>query len=182
MLLLNYGAVFFIFLFYCFQRYMTPEQFFRNMIFGIEGMISPVIILITGKCFANGMNDIGFTAWLNELVHGLIQGQNWLLPPIIFGVFVLVGTLFDDSWAMFAIGIPIAAGLAVSKGGNIALYIGAVCAAGFIGNESAPGDIFFIGSMLGVNPMYYYRAKLPYVIIITVITACAYTAAGYFGL
>ena len=172
----------FIFLFYCFQRYMTPEQFFKNMVFGIESMIAPVIILIAGKCFANGMADIGFTVWLNELVHSLIQGQNWLLPPIIFCVFALVGTLFDDPWAMFAIGIPIAAGLAVSTGVNIALYIGAVCAAGFIGNEIAPGNIFFIGSMLGVNPMCYYRAKLPYVIIITVITAFAYTAAGYFGL
>ncbi|MDR1024657.1 MAG: hypothetical protein LBL56_02945, partial [Treponema sp.] len=58
--------------------------------------------------------------------------------------------------------------------------VGAVCAAGFIGNEIALGDIFFIGSMLGCNPMAYYRAKLPYVIAILILAFGGYMAAGYF--
>jgi Na+/H+ antiporter NhaC len=172
----------FVFLLYCFQRFMTPDQFIKNLIYGIESMIAPVVIFLVGKCFANSMDEIGFSFWLNGLVHDLIKGQVWLLPPIIFGVCTLVGALFDNPWAMYAIGIPIAAGLAVSTGGNTALYIGAVCAAGLIGNELSPGDIFFIGSMLGVNPMIYYRAKLPYIITITALTLCAYTAAGLLGL
>jgi hypothetical protein len=36
--------------------------------------------------------------------------------------------------------------------------------------------------MLGINPMSYYQAKLPYVIFITVVAFIAYGAAGYFGI
>jgi hypothetical protein len=57
--------------------------------------------------------------------------------------------------------------------------VGAVCAAGLIGNEIAMGDIFFTGSMLGINPMAYYRSKFPYVILITVLSFAGYAAAGY---
>ena len=168
-----------MFFLYCFQLYMTPEQFYRNVVFCIESMIPPVVLFLVGKCFATGMENIGFSEWLNGLVQNLIQGNVWLLPPIIFGVCAVVGALFDNPWAMYAIGMPIATGLAASTGGNTALYIGAVCAAGFIGNEIAPGDIFFIGPMLGVNPMKYYQAKLPYIIVISTLALCAYTAVGF---
>jgi Na+/H+ antiporter NhaC len=170
----------FCFFLYCFQQYMTPEQFFRNVIFGFESMVAPIAIFLIGRCFANGMVYLGFSSWLDVLVHNLIRGQVWLMPPIIFCVCTFVGALFDNPWAMYAIGMPIAAGLAASVDGNTALYISAVCAAGLIGNEIAPGDIFFIGPMLGIDPMSYYRAKLPYVIVIALLTFCAYAAAGLY--
>jgi Na+/H+ antiporter NhaC len=172
----------FMFFLYCFQRYSTPEQFFKNVIFGIEGMIGPIVMFLVGKCFANGMEEIGFSAWLNEVVGFVIRGQAWLLPVIIFSVCTFVGALFDNPWAMYAIGMPIAVSFAVSMNGNPGLYAGAVCAAGLVGNEIAMGDIFFIGPMLGVNPMAYYRVKLPYVVVLTVLAFLAYAAAGYFGL
>jgi Na+/H+ antiporter NhaC len=168
----------FVFMFYCFQQYMSPDEFFKHFIYGIENLIAPVVIFIVGKCFAFGLYDLGFTAWLSDLMHSLIGGQVWLLAPIIFVVGVLIGALFNDHWAMYAICIPIAATLAATFDGNIALYIGAVCAAGLLGNELAPGNIYFIGSMLGVEPLSYYRAKLPYIIVIIVLTLCAYIAVG----
>ena len=171
----------FVFFLYCFQRYMTPEQFFKNMMYGIESMIAPIAMFLVGKCFASGMEEIGFSAWLNEMVRGFIHGQVWLLPLIIFAVCTFVGALFDNPWAMYAIGMPIAVGFAGSLNGNTALYVGAVCAAGLVGNEIAMGDIFFIGPMLGINPTSYYQTKLPYVIFITVFAFAAYGAAGYFG-
>lgn len=169
----------FIFLLYCFQWYMTPEQFFKNVLYGIESMIAPIAMFLVGKCFANGMEEIGFSAWLDGVVQGLIQGQVWLLPVIIFSVCTFVGALFDNPWAMYAIGMPIAVGFAESLNGNTPLYVGAVCAAGLLGNEIAMGDIFFIGPVLGINPTSYYRAKLPYVIFITVLAFLAYAAAGW---
>jgi Na+/H+ antiporter NhaC len=168
------------FLLYCFQQYMTPEQYFNNLVHGIENMLAPIIMFIMGKCFAAGIENIGFSAWLNEVVQHLIGGQAWLMPALIFAGCALIGALFDNPWAMYAVGMPIAIQFAGSMGGNVGLYVGAVCAAGFIGNEIALGDIFFIGSMLGCNPMAYYRAKLPYVITILVLAFGSYAAAGYF--
>jgi Na+/H+ antiporter NhaC len=172
----------FTFFLYSFQRYMTADQFFRNIVFGIESMIAPIVMFVLGKCFANGMEDIGFSAWLTEIVRGVIHGQVWLLPVMIFTMCTVMGALFDNPWAMYAIGMPIAAGFAASLNGNPALYLGAVCAAGLIGNEIALGDIFFIGSMLGINPVSYYRAKLPCVLCIAVLTFIAFGAAGWFGI
>ncbi|MDR1905152.1 MAG: cyclic nucleotide-binding domain-containing protein [Treponema sp.] len=169
----------FMFILYCFQQYMTPEQFFQNILFGIENMLAPIVMFIVGKCFAVGMEEIGFSAWLNEMAKSLIGGQAWILPAMIFGVCTLVGALFDSPWAMYAIGIPIAIELASSMQGNAGLYVGAVCAAGLIGNEIALGDVFFIGPMLGINPTTYYRTKLPYVIIIALLAFICYVAVGY---
>jgi Na+/H+ antiporter NhaC len=168
------------FLLYCFQQYMTPEQYFNNLVHGIENMLAPVVMLIMGKCFAAGMENIGFSAWLNDTVQYNIGGQVWLMPALIFGICALIGALFDNPWAMYAVGMPLAIQLSYSMGGDPGLYIGAVCAAGFIGNELAMGDIFFTGSMLGCNPMAYYRAKLPYVIAILILALGGYAAAGYF--
>lgn len=175
-------TIIFIFFLYCFRQYLTPEQFFKNVIYGFEGMIAPVAMFLISKCFANGMEEIGFSTWLNELVRSLIRGQIWLLPVIIFSVCIVVGALFDNPWAMYAIGMPVAVGLAGTLQGNPALYVGAVCAAGLLGNEIAMGDIFFIGSVLGINPISYYRTKLPYAITLTILTFLAFIAAGLLGL
>jgi Na+/H+ antiporter NhaC len=172
----------FTFLLYCFQRYMSPEQFFNNIIFGVESMLAPIIMFIASSCFAAGIEEIGFSSWLNEVVRNLIGGQAWLLPALIFGVCTLVGALFDNPWAMYALGMPIALELGRAVQMDLGLFVGAVCAAGFTGNEIALGDIFFEGPMLGINPITYYRAKLPYVIVITVLAFATYGAVGYYFL
>jgi Na+/H+ antiporter NhaC len=172
-------ALIFMFFLYCFQQYMTPGQFFNGVVYGIESMVAPIIMFVVGKSFAAGMEDIGFVQWLNEIVKTLIGGQAWVLPALIFGICTLVGALLDNPLAMYAIGIPLALELAASMQGNAGLYIGAVCGAGLIGNEIALGDSYFIGSVLGINPIAYYQAKLPYVIMITVLAFFAYGTAGY---
>jgi VIT1/CCC1 family predicted Fe2+/Mn2+ transporter len=48
-----------------------------------------------------------------------------------------------------------------------------------MGNEIALGDVFFIGSMLRINPMTYYQTKLPYVIFMTAVVFLAYGVVGF---
>ncbi|MDR1972410.1 MAG: cyclic nucleotide-binding domain-containing protein [Treponema sp.] len=170
----------FTFLLYCSQRYMSPEQFFNNIIFGIESMLAPIVMFVASSCFASAIGEIGFSSWLNEAVRALIGGQAWLLPALIFGVCTLVGALFDNPWAMYALGMPLALELGRTVNMDLGIFVGAVCAAGFAGNEIALGDIFFEGPMLGINPITYYRTKLPYVIVITILAFLAYGAIGYY--
>jgi Na+/H+ antiporter NhaC len=169
----------FTFILYCAQRYMSPEQFFNNLIFGFESMLAPVVMFIVSSVFAAGIEDIGFSAWLDEAVRNLVGGQSWVLPALIFAVCTLVGALFDNPWAMYALGMPIALELSRAVGMDPGLFVGAVCAAGFAGNEIALGDIFFEGPMLGINPIVYYRAKLPYAVCFTTLAFLAYGLAGY---
>jgi Na+/H+ antiporter NhaC len=169
----------FTFVLYCAQRYMSPEQFFNNIIFGFESMLAPVVMFIVSSVFAAGIEEIGFSAWLDEAVRGIIGGQSWVLPALIFAICTLVGALFDNPWAMYALGMPIALELGRAVGMDLGLFVGAVCAAGFAGNEIALGDIFFEGPMLGINPITYYRAKLPYTICFTILAFVAYGGMGY---
>jgi Na+/H+ antiporter NhaC len=171
----------FTFLLYCSQRYMSPEQFFNNLVFGIESMLAPIVMFVVSSVFAAGIEEIGFSGWLNDAVRNIIGGRAWILPALIFVVCTLVGAFFDNPWAMYALGIPIALELGRNMGMDLGLFVGAVCAAGFVGNEIALGDIFFEGPMLGINPIVYYQAKLPYVIAITVLSFLVYCGMGYFS-
>jgi Na+/H+ antiporter NhaC len=177
-----YGLVItliFTFLLYCSQRYMSPEQFFNNIVYGFESMLAPVVMFVASSVFASGIAEIGFSAWLNDLVRSNIGGQAWILPALIFAICTVVGALFDNPWAMYALGMPIALELGRAVGMDLALFVGVVCAAGFVANEIALGDIFFEGPMLGINPIVYYRSKLPYILIVTVLAFAAYGVMGY---
>ncbi|MDR1443773.1 MAG: cyclic nucleotide-binding domain-containing protein [Treponema sp.] len=177
-----YGIVItliFTFILYCSQRYVTPEQFFSNIVFGFENMLAPVVMFVASSAFAAGIEEIGFSLWLNGAVRDLFGGQTWILPALIFAICTLVGALFDNPWAMYALGMPIALELSRTMGMDPGLFVGAVCAAGFAGNEIALGDIFFEGPMLGINPMIYYRTKLPYTVCLTLMAFLAYAGMGY---
>jgi Na+/H+ antiporter NhaC len=169
----------FTFVLYCSQRYTSPEQFFNNIIYGFESMLVPIVMFIASSAFAAGIGEIGLSAWLNDAVRTLFGGQTWLLPALIFAVCTLMGALFDNPWAMYALGMPIAMELSRTMGMDPGLFVGAVCAAGFTGNEIALGDIFFEGPMLGINPMVFYRTKLPYVVCLTLLAFLAYGGTGY---
>jgi Na+/H+ antiporter NhaC len=178
-----YGMVItliFTFILYCSQRYMSPEQFFNNLIFGFESMLAPVVMFVVSSVFAAGIEEIGFSAWLDETVRSVVGGQSWILPAMIFAICTVVGALFDNPWAMYALGMPIALELGRAVGMDQGLFVGAVCAAGFAGNEIAMGDIFFEGPMLGINPIVYYRTKLPYIFCCTILAFLAYGGMGYF--
>jgi Na+/H+ antiporter NhaC len=170
----------FTFILYCLQRYMSPEQFFNNIVFGFESMLAPVVMFVASSVFAAGIGEIGFSTWLETVVRNIIGAQTWILPALIFALCTVVGALFDNPWAMYALGMPIALELGRALGMDLGIFVGAVCAAGFTGNEIALGDIFFEGPMLGINPIVYYRTKLPYVIVITVLAFLAYAVLGYF--
>jgi Na+/H+ antiporter NhaC len=178
-LLITLGFVFFL---YCFQQYMTPEQFFNHVIYGIESMLVPILLLIVITSFSKGMEDLGFFAWFGDMVSVLIGSQTWLLPCILFIAFTFLALFFGNAWAMYVIGIPMALQLASLLNGNAALYVGAVCAAGLAGGNLSMyvSDLFVIGSVLGIDPVAYYRAQFPYVVIITVLSAAGYAAAGYY--
>jgi Na+/H+ antiporter NhaC len=169
----------FTFILYCSQRYMSPEQFFNNLVFGFESMLAPIVMFVVSSVFAAGIEEIGFSSWFDGMVRNMIGGQAWILPALIFAVCTLIGALFDNPWAMYALGMPIALELGRAVGMDLGLFVGAVCAAGFAGNEIALGDIFFEGPMLGINPIVYYRTKLPYTISFTLLAFLAYGGVGY---
>jgi Na+/H+ antiporter NhaC/CRP-like cAMP-binding protein len=183
----NYGLLVtlaFMFFLYCFQRYMSPEQFFGHIIHGVESMLAPILLLVMIRTFSLGMESLGFFVWFGETIRLFIGTGLWMLPGLLFVFFTLMALLFGGAWAMYIIGVPLAIQLAAVTGGNPALFLGAVCAAGIAGANLSMyvGDLFIIGSTIGIEPMTYFRAQFPYVLGITILSAAGYAAAGWLGL
>jgi Na+/H+ antiporter NhaC len=170
----------FTFCLYCFRNYTTPQEFFNHIIFGMESMVSPIVILVIVYCFAGGLDAVGFSGWMAETVASALGGSLWILPAILFLVFTLIAFLFGSSWAMVPIGIPLALQLASALGGNYALFVGAIISAGLAGDTLCMynGDMFFYTSVMGINPNAYFNTRLPYALSLAGLAFIAFMGAG----
>jgi len=169
-----------MFCMYCFQRLMTPEEFFDNIVIGIEHMIVPILLLVLTFSFSSGIRQIGLVEWLNDIVPIMVGGNYWLLPAALFLLFTAITTVWGSSWSIYAIGLPIAVQLAAVVGGNMALYAGAICAAGIAGDSLSihQSDNEDVASVVGCAPTVLFMARLPYFLAIAVISFVIYLIAG----
>jgi Na+/H+ antiporter NhaC len=173
-------TLFVMFCLYCFTRLMTPEEFFDNIIAGVEHTLVPILLLIVTFIFSGGIKEIGLVEWLSYIIPAAIGNNVWLLPAAVFLVFMFISIVWGSSWSIFAIGIPIAVQLAAAVDGNMALYAGAVCAAGIAGDalsvhQSDNEDVAFI---VGCEPMTLYFSRLPYFIAAAALSFALYVIMG----
>jgi len=180
----GYGLVItlvFMFFLYCFQRLMTPEEFFDNIINGAESMLAPAILLVVTLCFSASISHFGLIDWLAGLLNVFIKGNYWMLPAVIFILFTGISALLGSSWSMYALGLPISISLAVAVDANVALCIGAVCAAGITGDGLSlyQSDSLFIASVVGCEPTAMISARFPYFVLITMLAGLVYLTVGF---
>jgi Na+/H+ antiporter NhaC len=171
-------TLFVMFVMYCFQRLMTPEEFFDNIISGVEHSLVPIMLFILTFCFSGGIKQIGLIEWLGDVIP--IIGGNQFLPAFIFLMFTAITIVWGSSWSIYAIGLPIAIQLAVAADGNMALYIGAVCAAGIAGDSLSihQSDNHDVAAIVGCEPTALFLARVPYFVFIAVVSFVMFLAAG----
>ncbi|MDR2542402.1 MAG: cyclic nucleotide-binding domain-containing protein [Treponema sp.] len=180
---IGYGLVItlvFMFVFYCIQRLMTPEEFFDNILTGAEHMFGSILLMVLMICFSKSISYLGLIELLSGVMTVFGSGNYWLLPAVLFLLFTAVCYFLGYSWGMYALGLPIAIQLAASVDGNIALNIGAVCAAGVAGDglSNFQSDNEHFAHAIGCEPAALVNARLPYFIFITILAAAMYLAAG----
>jgi Na+/H+ antiporter NhaC len=183
----NIGAgllltLFVMFVLYCSTRLMTPEEFYDNIIVGVEHSLVPIFLLILTFNFSGGIKQIGLIEWLSYIIPTIIGGNYWLLPAAVFFIFTAITIVWGSSWSIYAIGLPIAVQLAMAVGGNPALYVGAICAAGVAGDGLSihQSDNNDVAAIVGCEPTALFMARLPYFIFITAFSFFAYLVAGAF--
>jgi Na+/H+ antiporter NhaC/uncharacterized protein YneF (UPF0154 family) len=179
---IGYGLIItllFMFVFYCFQKLMTPEEFFDNIVAGAESMLVPVILLAVTLLFSESIAQLGLINWLTDIMFAFGL-SNWLLPFVLFFLFTIVCMLLGSSWAMYAIGLPIAIQLAAALDANLALCIGAICAAGVSGDGLSyyQSDNLFTATVIGCELTAMVSARIPYYIFMTVLSCVLYLVAG----
>ncbi|MCL2440672.1 MAG: cyclic nucleotide-binding domain-containing protein [Treponema sp.] len=178
---IGYGLIatlMFMFVFYIFQRLMTPEEFFDNIISGAEHMFGTIILMIIMICFSKSLEELGLINWLTSVMG--VFSNFMLLPVVLFLLFTVICYLLGYSWGMYAFALPIAIQLAAAADGNIALCIGAVIAAGVAGDglSNFQSDNEHFAHAIGCEPMALVKARFPYFVFITVFAALLYLTAG----
>jgi Na+/H+ antiporter NhaC len=159
---------------------MTPEEFFDNVISGAESMFGSILLMVMMIVFSKSISELGLIDSLTNAMTAISGGNYWLLPSMLFILFTIVCYLLGYSWGMYALGLPIAIQLAEAVGGNVALCIGAVVAAGVAGDglSDFQSDNEHFAHAIGCEPNALVKARFPYFVFIAVLCTAMYFVAG----
>ncbi|MCR5685847.1 MAG: cyclic nucleotide-binding domain-containing protein [Lachnospiraceae bacterium] len=169
----------FMFLLYCAQGLMTPEQFMEHLVTGIANTTLPIIMYLLTICFANLLDALSLENYFLGIVEH-VRGFGFMLPAFIFITSMLLTVVLGSSWSMYAIVFPIAIHMAGGLGIDLALCVGAVCGAGIAGEYNCMFTVnaLDVGTVIGCDPGAVRSVRMTYSIALTLITALLYLAAG----
>lgn len=174
------ATLIFMFVLYCAQGLMSPEQFADHLISGMQNMVLPTVLYLLSICFSTLLNHQGMGEYFDSLMLHL-QPMAPLLPAVLFIISMLFSIALGSSWAMYAIAFPVAVRMAASVGISLPLCVGAVFAAGLAGDMCSvfSSDSASVGEAIGCNPEAVVKTRLPYSIVFSLISLLLYFAAGF---
>lgn len=169
----------FMFLLYCFEKVMTPEQFMEHLIDGIADSTLPIILYILTINFSTLLDSLGLHVYLADMI-GLFDHMGFLLPAVTFVLAMAVTMALGSSWSMYAIIFPIILNFTRHLGIDPALMVGAIAGAGIAGEKNCAftADAFNIGHAVGINPEAAKKIRISYSAVFTAIAAGLYLIAG----
>ena len=173
------ATLLFMFLLYCAQGLMSPEQFMEHLVTGMANTTLPIVMYLLTMCFSSLLEGLQLNEYFLILVDRF-QGMGYLFPAVIFLASMFLTVALGSSWAMYAIAFPIAIHLAPGLGVNLALCIGAISGAGIAGEKNClfTADALNVGTAIGCNPDKVLRVRMKYSIAITSVAALMYLIAG----
>lgn len=168
-----------MFFLYCGQGLLSPEEFFEHLVAGIQNVTLPIILYLLTMCFTALLQQEALAPFFDQTVS-LLGGYTRFLPAVLFLIFTLLTVALGSSWAMFVIGFPVAAHLALRAGVPLPLCVGAVCAAGIAGEKCCvfTSDSLSVGSAIGCDPDRILKVRMPYSIAFSLCAFVLYIAAG----
>ena len=174
------ATLIFMFILYCAQGLMSPEQFAEHLISGIQGMVLPNILYLLTMGFSTLLNQQTMGSYFDDLVL-ILEPIAPLLPAALFLISTLFAVALGSSWAMYVIAFPVAIRMAATVGISVPLCVGAVCAAGIAGEMNCfySSDSTFVGEAIGCNPDAIVKLRVSYALIFSFISLLLYLAAGF---
>ena len=170
----------FMFVFYCAQGVLTPDQFFDHLVSGIQSMVLPIVLYLLTMCLTSLLKSAEMGLYFDQAVLAL-EMMAPLLPAVLFFVSTLLTIALGSSWAMYVIGFPTAIRLASVMGLSIPLCAGAICAAGIAGEKLCvfTSDSLSIGNAIGCDPGKILSVRMPYSICFFLVSLLLYIVAGF---
>ena len=168
-----------MFILYCGQGLLSPEEFMEHLIRGIEESALPIILYLLTMCFTTLLQQEAMGIYFDRAVL-LVGAYSRFIPAVLFLVGTLLSLALGSSWAMFVFGFPIAIQLGLRVGLPLSLCVGAICAAGLAGESCCvfTSDSQSVGSSIGCEPDRVLAVRLPYSIVFSLISLLMYLGMG----
>ena len=118
--------------------------------------------MILAFCFAEASQQVGFIDYVIDVAVRNITLP--FLPVTVFLVFAATEFIMGINWGMYIIAIPIVAPITLALGGNIAVTVGAVAAAGVWGSHCCfySDATILTSSSTGCNNFRHGITQIPY--------------------
>ncbi len=171
-------ALAFMFLLYCFEKIMTPEQF--HLIDGIADSTLPIILYLLTINFSTLLDSLGLHTYLEEMID-VFDKTAFLLPAVVFVLAMAVTVALGSSWSMYAVIFPIVLNFTRHLGISPALMVGAIAGAGIAGEKNCAftAEAFNIANAVGINPEDAKKIRISYSAIFTALAAILYLIVGF---
>ncbi|MEE8717481.1 MAG: Na+/H+ antiporter NhaC family protein [Coriobacteriales bacterium] len=172
-------GIFTCFVLYLPTRTMSLGKFCDACYKGLEDMLFIAAVLVVSLFFRNSINLIGLPSYLLGVASPFMSAA-WL-PVITFVLVGLVCFATANIWSIPAVCTPIILPLAAACGASIPLTLGAIISAACFGAQACfYSDVTLMSaSACRINNVDYAMAQLPYIGIVSAITAVGYIVAGF---
>ena len=159
-------------------KVMSFTKFCDSILKGFEEMLYICVMLAVSVLYRDATELTQLPEFVVEVTTPYMSAA--LLPVITFIVVGLLCFLTSNIWSLPALTAPIIFPLAAACGASLPLTVGAMMSAAIFGAQACfYSDVTLIASgACKINNVDYGMAQMPYIIIVTVISAILFLVAG----
>jgi Na+/H+ antiporter NhaC len=161
------------------RRKMSVTRYFEHFFSGINDMIYILIVVLMTFVFVRGLNAIGFSEYVIEMVAPVLSGG--AIPALTFVTVGVIAFLGVDYWAVMLLIAPVAIPLSGQFGVSEYLTVGAIVSGSVFGGTACffAEQILMCSQAVQRPPLRVALGGLPYSVLSFVLAAVLYLAAGF---
>jgi Na+/H+ antiporter NhaC len=160
------------------RRKMSVTKYFEHFFAGVNDMIYILVIVLMTFVFVRGLNAIGFSEYVIELVSPVLSGG--AIPLLTFLTVGVIAFLGVDYWAVMLLISPVAIPLSVQFGISGYLTVGAIVSGSVFGGTACffAEQILMCSQAVQRPPLRVALGGLPYSLLAFVLAAVLYLITG----
>ena len=142
-------------------------------------MLFIAVVLVTSLFYRESLILVGLPDYVIEVMGPLMSPH--LLPMIVFVFVGFICFATSNIWSIPAITTPIVIPLAAAIGTSVPLTLGAIISAAIFGAQACfYSDVTLLSaSACKINNVDYAVSQLPYIIIVTIMSAVLFLIFGF---
>lgn len=172
----------FMFVLYVIQQIMTPKDYFEIIEEGVGNSLMPILLLVFAERISECLTDLGFGDLLEQVILKVVGDKMFLVPALLFIVFLAVTLGLGSCWGTLGLAIPITVFISVRLGISVPLCMGATLSASIIGETLCPyiDDSLPVITSIGCEPDAYRKIRVQYWTPMAVLCLIGYLILGVF--